>query len=55
MVRISDRRVKVLAADDKPGNLLALEAVLDEKLYFLLTALSGAAAFECSRTIRTSR
>jgi len=46
MTRISDGRVKVLAVDDKPANLLALEAVLDEQLYVLLTALSGAAALE---------
>src|SRR6187549_3644455 len=46
MAGISDGRVKVLAVDDKPANLLALEAVLDEQLYTLLTALSGAAALE---------
>jgi PAS domain S-box-containing protein len=38
--------VKVLAVDDKPANLLALEAVLDDQLYTLLTALSGTAALE---------
>ena len=46
MVGISNGRVKVLAVDDKPANLLALEAVLDEQLYTLLTALSGSAALE---------
>lgn len=46
MVGIPDRRVKVLAVDDKPANLLALEAVLDEQLYHVLTALSGATALE---------
>lgn len=46
MVRISDGRVKVLAVDDKPANLLALEAVLDEQLYIVLTALSGATALD---------
>src|SRR4051812_46592216 len=33
--------VKVLAVDDKPANLLALEAVLDDALYTLLQATSG--------------
>ncbi len=37
-------QVKVLAVDDKPGNLLALEAVLDDALYFLLQAQSGTEA-----------
>lgn len=46
MFGISDRRVKVLAVDDKPANLLALEAVLDEHFYHVLTALSGASALE---------
>ena len=46
MVRNSNPRVKVLAVDDKPANLLALEAVLDEQLYFVLTALSGASALD---------
>lgn len=46
MVEISDARVKVLAVDDKPGNLLALEAVLDAELYKVLTALSGAEALD---------
>lgn len=46
MVRTPEGRVKILAVDDKPANLLALEAVLDEQLYTVLTALSGAAALE---------
>ncbi len=37
-------RVKVLAVDDKPANLLALEAVLDDAFYILLQAESGTAA-----------
>jgi CheY-like chemotaxis protein len=49
MTRNSDARMKVLAVDDKPANLLALEAVLDEQLYVLLTALSGATALESLR------
>ena len=39
-------RVKVLAVDDKPGNLLALDAVLDEALYILMQAHSGVAALK---------
>ena len=39
-------RVKVLAVDDKPANLLALEAVLEEALYILLQAHSGPAALK---------
>ncbi len=46
MVQISDSRVKILAVDDRPANLLALEAVLDDQLYTVLTALSGASALE---------
>lgn len=38
--------MKILAVDDKPANLLALEAVLDDKLYTVLTALSGSAALD---------
>ena len=49
MVRISERRVKILAVDDKPGNLLALGAVLDDKIYALLTALSGPTGLELLR------
>lgn len=37
-------RVKMLAVDDKPANLLALEAVLDDAQYLLLKAESGSAA-----------
>ena len=44
MGKISAPRIKVLAVDDKPANLLALEAVLDDELYFLLRAESGAQA-----------
>jgi PAS domain S-box-containing protein len=46
MVRKLGARVKILAVDDKPANLLALEAVLDDELYSVLTALSGASALE---------
>lgn len=46
MARTSERSIKILAVDDKPANLLALEAVLDEQIYTLLTALSGAKALE---------
>jgi response regulator RpfG family c-di-GMP phosphodiesterase len=46
MVRILAGRVKILAVDDKPANLLALEAVLDDQLYSVLTALSGWSALE---------
>lgn len=46
MVRITSGRVKILAVDDRPANLLALEAVLDDELYVVLTALSGASALE---------
>lgn len=42
-------RVKVLAVDDKRANLLALEAVLDDQLYNLITAESGAAALDLLR------
>jgi CheY-like chemotaxis protein len=49
MAGISRKRVKILAVDDKPANLLALEAVLDDELYTLLTALSGASALELLR------
>jgi CheY-like chemotaxis protein len=44
MVQKSTVRVKVLAVDDKPANLLALEAVLDEQDYIILPAHSGADA-----------
>lgn len=46
MVRILEARIKILAVDDKPANLLALEAVLDDQVYTVLRALSGASAFE---------
>jgi len=46
MVQSSEKRVKILAVDDKPANLLALEAVLDHELYILLMAASGAKALE---------
>jgi PAS domain S-box-containing protein len=46
MVRILGGRVKILAVDDKPANLLALEAVLDDEFYTVLRALSGASALE---------
>jgi CheY-like chemotaxis protein len=46
MAPFAARRVKILAIDDKPGNLLALEAVLGEQTYFVMTALSGAIGLE---------
>src|SRR5689334_14650001 len=45
-MRSSSERVKILAVDDKPANLLALEAVLDDQLYLLLTAISGPSGLE---------
>lgn len=39
-------RVKILIVDDKPANLLALEAVLDSPLYELVRAGSGLEAVE---------
>jgi PAS domain S-box-containing protein len=49
MAPTSEKRVKILAVDDKPANLLALEAVLDDELYALLTAHSGPSALELLR------
>lgn len=46
MVQVPATCVKVLAVDDKPGNLLALEAVLDDEIYSLLQAQSGPAALQ---------
>src|SRR5688572_18927592 len=45
MVQNSTARIKVLAVDDKPANLMALEAVLDDQVYTILSAHSGASAF----------
>ncbi|WP_420627440.1 sensor histidine kinase [Candidatus Leptofilum sp.] len=36
-----NNKVKILLVDDRPENLLALEAILDEPGYHLVTALSG--------------
>ena len=44
MAQIPSARIKILAVDDKPANLLALEAVLDDQLYELLKAESGTLA-----------
>src|SRR5688572_29663608 len=44
MVQNSTARIKVLAVDDKPANLMALEAVLDDQVYTILSAHSGAEA-----------
>ena len=44
MVQNSTPRIKVLAVDDKPANLIALEAVLDDQVYTILSAQSGASA-----------
>lgn len=41
MVQFVVPRIKILAVDDKPANLLALEAVLDDDVYTLLRAESG--------------
>lgn len=45
-MRQNPARVKVLAVDDKPANLLALEAVLDDAVYDVLRADSGTVALK---------
>jgi signal transduction histidine kinase len=42
-----DRRVKILLVDDRPENLIALEAILEPLGQILVTAQSGEAALKC--------
>ena len=43
----SDKRVKILLVDDRPENLLALEAILEPLGQTLVSAHSGAEALKC--------
>ena len=43
----SDKRVKILLVDDRPENLLALEAILEPLGQILISAHSGAEALKC--------
>jgi signal transduction histidine kinase len=44
---ISDRRVKILLVDDRPENLLALDAILEPLGQILVSAHSGEQALKC--------